>query len=72
MVFNGFYNYRVEVYNGEDYLGTFGYIANIRFLSYWLNIHPKYSSWTSIRIYDRASDALMGVYQRGDAIPDKL
>ena len=71
MDYKGFYDYRVEVYHKAKYLGTFGYVTNLRFLTLWLNIHFLYWKWTSIRVYHRISNTYIGEFKRGDALPPK-
>ena len=69
--YKGYNDYRVEVYKGLELLGTFGYVSNIWFITLWLNIHPVYLKWTSIKVYHRLSDTFMGQYGREGAIPAK-
>ena len=69
--YKGYYDYKVEVYNGEKLLGTFQFVTNVWFLSYWLNIHFIYWKWTNIRVFHRLSGALIGEYSREGAIPGK-
>ncbi len=69
--YTGYYDYRVEVYSGEKLLGIFGYVSNLVFLSLWLKIHFKYTTWDSIRVYHRLSNTYIGTYSRGGDIPAK-
>ena len=71
MNFQGFNDYRVEVYKGDKMLGAFGYVTNVHLLTYWLNIHFLYWRWTSIKVYHRIEGELIGEYQRGSEVPAK-
>jgi hypothetical protein len=66
-----FYKYRVQVYEDDNCIGTFGYVPNVWFISVWLKINPIYGKWTSIRVYDRNTDDFIGQYSRGEDIPAK-
>jgi len=71
MEFQGYNDYAVEVYKDAEYLGTFRYVSNIWFLTLWLNIHFIYWKWTSIRVYHRLTNTLIGEYSREGDIPAK-
>jgi hypothetical protein len=71
MEYRGFYDYVVEVYKGDELLGTFQYVTNIWFLRFWLNIHFLYWKWTSIKVYQRLTNNFIGEYKRGQDIPAK-
>lgn len=69
--YKGYNDYKVEVYRGEKLLGTFGYVSNLIFLSFWLKIHFLYFRWDSIRVYHRLTNTFIGAYSRGGDIPAK-
>jgi len=69
--YNGYNDYRVEVYKGDKLLGTYQYVTNIGLLTLWLNIHFLYWRWTSIKVFHRLSDTFIGEYKRGSDIPGK-
>lgn len=69
--YRGFYDYRVEVYEDQECLGTFQYVTNIWFLAVWLCIYFVYSKWTSIKVYHRLTGTFIGEYSREGDIPAK-
>ncbi|MCD6013543.1 MAG: hypothetical protein K0Q79_3405 [Flavipsychrobacter sp.] len=69
--YKGYNDYLVEVYRGNELLGTFMYVTNVWYIALWLNIHPLYRKWISIKVYHRLSNTLIGQYSRDGAIPAK-
>lgn len=51
--------------------GIFSTVTNLYWLTIWLNIHPRYHRWDSIRVYHQLSDTFIGTYSRGEDIPPK-
>jgi hypothetical protein len=69
MEYRGFYDYSVQVFNGDRLLTTFGWVTNVWFICLWLNI--RYPRWTHIRVYHRLTETFIGEYSRNGSIPSK-
>ncbi len=71
MNFQGYNDYKVEVYKGDKLLGIYQYVTNVHLLTFWLNIHFLYWQWTSVKVYHRMSGEFIDEYQRGTDVPGK-